>query len=404
MTIRKALASLICAAVALLEQSCVEYYPASAFNPPQQQQPQQAPSAPPFAEAPESPPPSLPPSHAAEPDDALVASIALYPDPLIALILPASTAPADISAASSFLIQYGDASRVDSQPWSPSVKALAHYPTVITWMAENMAWTQALGSAFLSSPSDVMEAIQWMRTRAIAAGALMSTPQQRVYADGDDIEIYPAQPDSIYVPAYDASVVYADGMDYGDGGPLINYGDPYPAGPWLSFYFDWGQHRVWAGDRTVWREHVGWQPPRIRGDHPPAGAHQWNPPPGGSRALTRIGQSRGAAPHPRPMLGTPNTPPGNSKRPFGLPSQPGTGIPVPRNAAPRVRNAAPDSQPFRQSAAPGGRPFPERVVLPPPPARSYGAVPARPAAGETHSSPARGATPAAQPPNKDPQK
>jgi hypothetical protein len=217
MTIRKASGFLLFAAAALLEQSCVEYYPASAFSPPQP-----APSAPQYADAPESPTPAPPALHNAGPDDALVAPIALYPDPLIALILPASTAPADIAAASSFLIQYGDPSRVDSQPWDPSVRALAHYPTVITWMAGNMAWTQALGSAFLSSPSDVMDAIQWMRSRAMASGALASTSQQQVYADGDDIEIYPAQPDSIFVPAYDASVVYADGMYYGDGGPLIN--------------------------------------------------------------------------------------------------------------------------------------------------------------------------------------
>jgi hypothetical protein len=390
MTIRKASGFLLFAAAALLEQSCVEYYPASAFSPPQP-----APSAPQYADAPESPTPAPPALHNAGPDDALVAPIALYPDPLIALILPASTAPADIAAASSFLIQYGDPSRVDSQPWDPSVRALAHYPTVITWMAGNMAWTQALGSAFLSSPSDVMDAIQWMRSRAMASGALASTSQQQVYADGDDIEIYPAQPDSIFVPAYDSSVVYADGMYSGDGGPLINYGDPYPAGPWLSFYFDWGQHRVWAGDRTVWRPNVGWQPPRTRGDRPPPGAHPWNPPAAGSKSFPANAPYPTAATHPRPMPGAPNAPPGNFKRPSGQPA----GVPAPRSAAPQV------AQPRVGNGAPNGefrRPVQERGALPPPPARSDAVVPARGAdPSESRSSPARGP---AEPANKDPQK
>ena len=105
--------------------------------------------------------------------------IALYPDPLLALILPASTVPGDISAASAYLVQYGDMTRIDSQPWDPSVRALAHYPAIVTWMAENIEWTQAVGSAFLSSPAEVMASIQRLRARALASGALGRPPSSR---------------------------------------------------------------------------------------------------------------------------------------------------------------------------------------------------------------------------------
>jgi uncharacterized protein DUF3300 len=402
---RKA-AILICAG-ALLAQSCVQYTPAADYPPtPQPPYPSQYAAAPASQPAPQ----DAAPSRADSAIEALVAPIALYPDPLIALILPASTVPADLSAAAAYLVQYGDMTRIDSQPWDPSVRGLAHYPTVVAWMAENMPWTQALGSAFISSPSAVMDAVQRLRARALAAGTLASTPQQQVYSDGGVIYIYPAQPDSVYIPAYDDSVVYSDGTYYGYGGPFINFGQPYLAGAWLSFYFDWGGHRVWSGG-NVWREHRGWQPPNTGGGRSPPGAKPWHPssvpgtyPPQGSA-------SGNAAPRPRPMPGAPIPPPPQYRSPAqqGQAEAAQTSVPVPRTAAPpldrprlnspgtvvppgayagpgesETHYSTPQEQPRSAEAAPARQ-------LSPAPAGT-GAPPAAP-----HSAPAHGSAPAPAP-------
>ena len=109
--------------------------------------------------------------------DQLLAPIALYPDPLIALILPSATVPTDLGAAAQYLANHGDPSQIANQPWSDSVKGLAHYPDVLAWMNDNMAWTQQVGGAFAGDPTAVMNAIQDLRARAQAAGTLQSGPQ-----------------------------------------------------------------------------------------------------------------------------------------------------------------------------------------------------------------------------------
>jgi hypothetical protein len=419
MNVRQASTSLACVAAALLSQACAESYPASAFN-----QPSQPPANPQqFAPGPEAIPAPPPPTTQ---DDALVAPIALYPDPLVALILPSSTVPSDVSAASLYLIQYGDATRIDSQPWDPSVRALAHYPTVITWMAQNIAWTQALGYAFLSSPGDVMDAVQRLRARARATGTLASTPQQQVYSEDGQIEIYPSQADSVYVPEYDDSVVFSDGPNNGYGGPFINFGEPCAAGPWLSFYFDWGRHRVWSGDQNVWRAHSGWQPPRSGRSGTPPGAHAWRPATGGQRNFQPTGSARAnSEPHPRPMQGAPSVPlEERIRRPSaaqGQPSQNPLHPPEPKTAAPpaeQARSTSPESRPFtpeaRQPAAtqthvatppPAGR-----TSLPPPPPRAFSPPQARGSEPSApHSSPpapqsAPATAPATNSNNQQPQK
>ena len=57
--------------------------------------------------------------------DQLLGPIALYPDPLIALILPASTLPTQIVLADRYVSGGGDPNQIDQQPWDPSVQALA---------------------------------------------------------------------------------------------------------------------------------------------------------------------------------------------------------------------------------------------------------------------------------------
>jgi hypothetical protein len=282
-----------------MAQACVEYIPENGPGP-------QPPVAAQAAEPPPSPPtpPAAPPPAQAQENglDALVAPIALYPDPLVAIILPASTAPSEISAAAAYLVQYADATQIDGQPWDPSVRALAHYPTVLTWMADNMAWTQALGAAFITSPSDVMASIQRLRERAMVSGALAPSPQEQVVSEDGDIEIVPAQPDEIYVPYYDADSVFMDGPY---GGPPIYYGPAYPAGIWLSYSVDWHRRAVWVGGANGHRGPGGWYDARQNGGRPPEGAKTWQPPsrppPAGVSRATTI-------PHPRPMPGTPSMP------------------------------------------------------------------------------------------------
>ena len=212
--------------------------------------------------------------------DQMVGPIALYPDPLVALMLPASTAPNDLSAAAQYVAANGDPSQIDAQPWDPSVKGLAHYPDVLNWMNSNLQWTQALGAAFAMQPADVMKSVQQMRAKALAAGTLTNTPQQQVDDEGDDIRIVPTQPDTIYVPQYDADAVYD--VPEGYEGPFVTFDAGYPVGPWLGYQCDWDDFGIWIGP---W--HRGWdyrQPWRSGGP----GGSRWHPDPARPRARARL--------------------------------------------------------------------------------------------------------------------
>jgi hypothetical protein len=248
------------------------------------------------------------------PLDRLVGPIALYPDPLVALILPASTVPWDISAARAYLVQYGDMSRLDSQPWDPSVRALAHYPAVIQWLADNLDWTRALGEAFLASPGDVMDSVQRQRGQALASGELASTAQQQVYSEDDAISILPGQADSMYVPAYDSDLVFSD-----YSGPFVSFGGPYPVGPWLSFLPDWGTHSIWVGGWGAWHGGGIWHPPHLGNKHEPPGMHPWPPPDRTHKPAATAGGARQVqALQPHPMTGAPKPPAGfQAGRPSG---------------------------------------------------------------------------------------
>ena len=144
----------------------------------------------------------------------LVAPIALYPDSLVAQILAASTFPEQIVEADRWVQEHqdlkGDAlgQAVDQQPWDPSVKALTAFPSVLGNMDKNLSWTSSLGDAYYNQQQDVMDAIQVMRQRAEKAGDLKTTPQQVVTAQGSTIVVQPANPEIVYVPAYDPWMAY----------------------------------------------------------------------------------------------------------------------------------------------------------------------------------------------------
>jgi len=137
--------------------------------------------------------------------DNLLAPVALYPDPLLAQILIAATFPDQIDEAAQFCRNDPDPGDIDVQVWDVSVKALAHYPTVLNKLASHLDWAAALGEAYVTQPDDVMDSIQRLRQEAMDAGNLVDTPEQEVIVDGDDIEIWPAQDEYIYVPMYDPS-------------------------------------------------------------------------------------------------------------------------------------------------------------------------------------------------------
>jgi hypothetical protein len=145
----------------------------------------------------------------------LVAPIALYPDPLVAEILAASTFPDQAAVAANWLqennVFAGQAlmRAVNDQSWDVSVKALTMVPSVLDNMARNLTWTSALGEACHNQPSEVMAAVQALRAQAKGKGNLQSGPQIKVtQVSPDIIVIESTNPRMAYVPQYDPSVVY----------------------------------------------------------------------------------------------------------------------------------------------------------------------------------------------------
>src|SRR5580765_987325 len=118
--------------------------------------------------------------------DSLVAPIALYPDPLLAQTLAASTYPLELMQLQQWLARNPGlkdkalADAVAKQPWDPSIQAMAALPDVVKWLSDDIQWTTDLGNAFLAQEGDVMDAVQRMRQKAQAKGNLKSTEQQTV--------------------------------------------------------------------------------------------------------------------------------------------------------------------------------------------------------------------------------
>ena len=163
----------------------------------------------------------------------LVAPIALYPDSLIAQILPAASYPEQVVDAQRWMAQHKDltgdnlAKAVDGQSWDASVKALTQFPAVLANMNQNLAWTSELGDAYVNQQQDLSQAIQTMRARAKQAGNLSTTPQEKVETKGQTIVIQPAESNVVYVPQYDPWLVY--------GAPLAVFPGWYP---WPGLFFD----------------------------------------------------------------------------------------------------------------------------------------------------------------------
>src|SRR5712671_3061751 len=216
---------------------------------------------------------SPPVQHSPQELQQLVAPIALYPDALVAQILAASTYPTEIVEADRWMQNHSNlkgeelAKEVDKQPWDPSVKALTQFPSVLENMDKNLSWTSSLGDAYANQQQEVMDAVQTMRQQARKAGQLNSNAQENVTTQGNTIVIEPANPDEVYVPAYDPWLVY--------GYPIVAYPGWYPEpgifydGPGLFFGagfgiglfggFGWGWNHWgydWHNHRTIYNHNT----------------------------------------------------------------------------------------------------------------------------------------------------
>ena len=193
--------------------------------------------------------------------DSLVAPIALYPDPLLAQTLAASTYPLEIIQLQQWLAKNAGlkdkalADAVAKQPWDPAVQSMAAFPEAVKRLAEDIQWTADLGNAFLAQQSDVMDAVQRMRKKAKDNNALASSEQQkvetRVVETKQVIVIEPAKPDVIYVPSYSPTYVYGPPVyPY----PPIYYPPYTPGAAFVGFTMGVMIGAAWGG---AWG-HCGW--------------------------------------------------------------------------------------------------------------------------------------------------
>jgi len=174
--------------------------------------------------------------------DQLLSPIALYPDPLLAQVVPAATFFDQLQEANQLLGGRSDDNAISNQSWDISVKSVAHYPQVLQKMVQDSDWTIALGQAYVNQSTDVAKSIQRLRAEARSAGSLVTTSQQQVIVEGEVIKIVPAQPQVIYVPQYNPEVVYVNsGPSTGAvvAAAAISFGVGLAIGAWLNNDWDW---------------------------------------------------------------------------------------------------------------------------------------------------------------------
>ena len=186
----------------------------------------------------------------------LVAPVALYPDELLAVVLPATTNPLQIVQAQRYLDKrQTDQSLKPDQAWDPSILALLNYPDVVAKMNDDLEWTENLGTAVIDQQADVMDAIQQIRAEANAAGYLQTNEKQVVVQEKETIVIQSADPEVVYVPTYDPQAVVV--QNYAAYPPPV-YSNPYPyyyspaatffagavVGATFAYAFDWNDNNI----------------------------------------------------------------------------------------------------------------------------------------------------------------
>jgi hypothetical protein len=200
--------------------------------------------------------------------DSLVAPIALYPDPMLAQVLAASTYPLEIMQLQQWMQKnpsVKDKALADAmlkQPWDPSVQALAGLPDLVKRLAADIQWTADLGNAFLAQQSDVMDAVQRMRKKAQDKGTLTSSEQVKVETQVIEqkqvVVIQQTNPQIVYVPSYNPVVVWGPPVYPYYPYPPIYYPPPgyYAAGVAISWGVGFAMGAFWGGGGWGW--HAGW--------------------------------------------------------------------------------------------------------------------------------------------------
>ena len=214
------------------------------------------------------PPPSAPPVRSAAELEKLVEPIGLHPDPLIAIILPASVYPLEIVQAARFVKDTNNLPKVDEQPWDANVRAVAKFPVLIQKMNDDISWTMELGQAFLDQQSELMDAIQRLRAKANSLGVLKTTPQQVVmvtntivektveqqvvFVTNTVVQIQPANPQVIYVPTYPPSIYYYYPPPvYVGPPPVVTFAVGVTVGLIIANNCDWHHGGIYVGHHGV---------------------------------------------------------------------------------------------------------------------------------------------------------
>ena len=350
--------------------------------------------------------------------DQLLAPVALYPDSLLAQITTACTNPQEILDVDQWLAQNQNltvsqlTSAAQQQGFDPAFIALVSFPQVLEMMAENIDDYAAIGAAVSANQDEVSASIQRLRAQAYASGALRSNQQQQVevqqYSGQPIYVIQPANPQVVYVPQYDPTVVYAGGaigtvpliafgigigitallvsQPWGWGGWGWNWGARrvyYNHGPWGGWNGGYRPSRPWYRPRPViYRNRPGfggnwghrplnYRPPtpiNRPGYHRPGGRPPYTPP--GNRPINRPNPNRpgngqpsiqpvrpgtpGNRPPNRPVNGPGNNRPGNGGQPSIQPVRPGTpnNRPPNRPSGPRPTQQRPAATPNRPAPRP----------------------------------------------------
>ncbi len=297
--------------------------------------------------------------------DQLLAPIALYPDSLLAQITTASTNPQEILDFDNWLAQNGNltltqkTAAAEQSGFDPAFIALAGFPDVVQMMADNIDDYAAIGSAVQSNQDEVSASIQRLRSQAYNAGSLRSTAQQQVVVQsGPYYVIQPVNPQVVYVPQYDPTVVYAgSGLNVG----LITFGigigitallvsQPWGWGGWG---WNWGSRRIyynrgpWGGWNGGYRPPRPWYRPRpVYYNQRPGFGGNWG---------YRPPNYRPPRPVNRPVYNRPGTrPPGNGGRPVIQPVRPGPGGPGNGRPVGGPRPPSNGGRPSIQPVRPGG--------------------------------------------------
>ncbi len=200
----------------------------------------------------------------------LVGPVALYPDDLLAIVLPASAYPLEIVQAARFLERLEtDNTLKPDEAWDESIIALLNYPDVVRMLDEDIDWTWRLGEAVISQQNDVIAAVESFRDRAYAAGNLKTDEHQEVSVSEGIIEIVPVDEEIIYVPYYEPAevVVYQPRpvyRYYPDPYPVYYY--PYPAGYRFRSGYFWGVTTAFS---------IGWSNHYLHVYHPSYWGHPY---------------------------------------------------------------------------------------------------------------------------------